>query len=93
MKLTCEIAIPASASKRQKLAAIAKAGSDLSMWKESSSIDEIMKKTDLKNKCGSCKYFISKPDLNSKCYGECAKGRHGYKQRSNRACTLYEERS
>ena len=54
---------------------------------------EQMKRTNLKNKCGSCKYFCEMPSLTSRCYGKCEKGRAGYKPRSTKACQLYEERS
>lgn len=52
-----------------------------------------MKRTNLKNKCGSCEHFCPMPSLTSRSYGKCEKGRAGYKPRSTKACSLYKERS
>lgn len=54
---------------------------------------EQMGRTNLSGKCGSCKHFCLMPSLTSRCYGKCEKGRAGYKPRSTKACSLYEERS
>ena len=51
---------------------------------------ERMKMTDLTDKCGSCKYFTSKPDLFSNCYGSCSLGYKGYRQRAHPKCKKYE---
>ena len=54
--------------------------------------EERMSRTDLSNKCGSCRHFIERPDLTSSCYGKCLKGKKGYKVRTNRACKEYQRR-
>ena len=51
-----------------------------------------MKNTDLTDKCGSCKYFTLKPDINSCCYGKCEIGHSGYKTRAYPKCKKYERR-
>lgn len=51
---------------------------------------ERMRKTDLNNKCGSCKYFTLKPDFRSCAYGKCEKGHKGYRGRSVPCCKQYE---
>ena len=53
---------------------------------------ECMARTDLTNKCGSCKYFTLKPDITSCSYGKCNIGHRGYKQRSCRKCKQYERK-
>lgn len=51
---------------------------------------ERMSRTNLENKCGSCKYFTLKPDLTSCSYGKCEVGMKGYKTRANPKCKKYE---
>lgn len=94
MKITCQIELPDNADYKTILDAIAQAGRDQSKWKRIESKEALMKKTDLENKCGSCKFFemrtltISK----SKCVGDCMKGRARYRQRTCPACKLYERK-
>ena len=85
MKLRAEIEVPENACWQTVEDAKIKA-----VWHKVVTVDDRMRKTDLDGKCGSCKYFTLKPDLFSKCYGDCGKGRRGYKQRSNKACKAYE---
>lgn len=92
MKLICQIELPDNADYKTKLDAIAQAGRDESKWKRVESREALMKQTSLENKCGSCKYFEPKPLNYSKCYGDCRKGRAGYKQRTCKACKLYERK-
>ena len=72
----------------------AKITADRNGWKREHTISqqERMLKTDLEGKCGSCKYFNLKPDLFSCCYGDCSKGRAGYRPRSQKACKAYERK-
>ena len=91
MKLKCVIEVPDN-DYRTKLDAMAKAGRDESLWTYVQSRDELKKKTSLENKCGSCKHFkpITLALSTSKCYGDCLKGRPGYRQRTCRGCKAYE---
>ena len=61
-------------------------------WHVVVDVKDRMSRTNLEGKCGTCKHFVLKPDLFSKCYGNCLMGRKGYKQRSCRGCTLYERK-
>ena len=61
-------------------------------WRQVFDVKERMRKTDLTNKCGSCKYFALKPDLTSCCYGRCEQGYKGYKTRAHPGCKKYERR-
>lgn len=54
--------------------------------------EEQMKRTNLSGKCGSCEHFCLMPDLTSKSYGKCGKGKAGYKPRSCKGCKDYEGR-
>lgn len=92
MKLRCEIELPDNADFKTKLDAMAQAGRDESKWQEVYSRDKMMDRTNLENKCGSCRFFIPKQYGQSKCYGDCFKGYVGYKQRSNKACRAYERK-
>ena len=85
MKMRAEIEVPEGACWQAIEDAKIKA-----VWHTVVTVDDRMRRTDLGGKCGSCKFFKPKPDLFSKCYGECTKGRKGYKQRSNKACRAYE---
>lgn len=58
-------------------------------WRKVTTQEERMKKTDLTNKCGSCKHFIPKSVAWSSCYGGCDAG-HPYGQRTRPACKNYE---
>jgi len=57
-------------------------------WREVFTREDLMEKTNLEGKCGSCKYF--KRD-GSKAYGYCGKGLN-YRQRSTKACKKYERK-
>lgn len=92
MKLVCEIELPDNADFKTKLDAMAQASRDESKWREIYSRETMMDRTNLENKCGSCRYFCPKQYGQSKCYGDCLKGYAGYKQRSNKACRSYERK-
>ena len=85
MKLRAEIEIPENSSWQAIEDAQLKAP-----WHRVITVDDRMRKTNLDGKCGSCVSFVPKPDLFSKCYGNCLKGRAGYKQRTCKACKAYE---
>lgn len=87
MKLRAEIEIPEGSSWQAIEDAKLKAP-----WHRVITVDDRMRNTNLDGKCGSCKYFVPKPDLFSKCYGNCLKGRAGYKQRTCRGCKAYERK-
>ena len=87
MKMRAEIEVPENACWQAIEDAKIKA-----VWHTVVTVDDRMRRTDLNGKCGSCKHFVSKPDLFSKCCGECTKGRRGYKQRSCKACKAYERK-
>jgi hypothetical protein len=55
-------------------------------WREVFSRKDIMARTDLSGKCGSCKFFRPQDGT---CYGACAKGLN-YRQRSSKVCKRYE---
>lgn len=88
MILRAEIKVPNNASWQQIEDAKIKAP-----WRRILTVEDRMGDTNLDGKCGSCVYFVPKPDLFSKCYGNCLKGRAGYKQRSCKACKAYERKS
>lgn len=87
MILRAEIRVPENASWQQIEDAKLKAP-----WRRVVTVDDRMRRTNLDGKCGSCVHFVPKPDLFSKCYGNCLKGRAGYKQRTCRACKAYERK-
>ena len=62
-------------------------------WHRVMTVDDRMKRTNLDGKCGSCVHFVLKPDLFSKCYGNCLKGRAGYRQRTCKGCKAYERKN
>lgn len=93
MKLICEIELPDNADYTTILDAMAQAGRDENKWKKIESRDSLMKKTNLDNKCGSCKSFEPKVLDYSKCLGDCKKGRARYRQRTCPACKLYERKT
>ena len=84
MKMRAEIEVPEGASWQTIEDAKIKA-----VWNTVITVDDRMRKTNLDNKCGSCKSFIPKPYFNSKCYGDCLKGRRN-RARYSKACKLYE---
>ena len=59
-------------------------------WHKVVTKDDRMKRTDLCNKCGSCKYFVPIKFFNSKSCGNCLKGYTGSRPRSQKACKAYE---
>ena len=87
MKLRAEIEIPEGSSWQDIEDAKLKAP-----WHRVITVDDRMRNTNLDGKCGSCVNFVPKPDLFSKCYGNCLKGRAGYKQRTCKACKAYERK-
>lgn len=92
MKLICQIELPDNADYKTKLDAIAQAGRDESKWRKVESKEERMKRTNLDNKCGSCEHFeLAYPEY-SKVYGDCRKGRAEFRERTHKACTLYERK-
>ena len=92
VKLICQIELPDNADYKTKLDAIAQAGRDESKWKKAVSKVEIMKRTNLDNKCGSCEHFeLIRPDL-SKVYGDCMKRRTECLERTRKACKSYERK-
>ena len=93
MKLICEIELPDNASFKTKLDAMAQASRDESKWREVYTRSEMQRKTNLDNKCGSCKHFEPKYLDYSKCLGDCKKGRARYRQRTCPACKLYERKT
>ena len=63
-------------------------------WHRVLEMKERMRQTDLTNKCGSCKYFVLKPDLSSCCYGICQQeGHKGYRTRTRPGCKKYERKN
>lgn len=89
MKLKCEIEIPDNADARTKLDAIANASRHEELWREVRTKDELKKRTDLTNKCGSCQYFRPIQRIcGATCYGKCDMGLN-IRQRSTKACKRY----
>lgn len=87
MKLKAEVEVPENASWQQIEDAKLKAP-----WRRVVTVDDRMRRTNLEGKCGSCKYFapITLALSNSKCHGNCLKGRAGYRQRTCKGCIAYE---
>ena len=92
MKLICQIELPDDADYKTKLDAMAEAGRNESKWKRVETRENKMKQTSLENKCGSCNHFVLKDIYCSKANGECLKGRAGYRERTRKACKLYERK-
>lgn len=88
MKLKCEIEIPENYDYRTKLDAMARAGRDESLWVEVKTLDEIRKRTNLDNKCGSCIYFHQ---WENSVNGSCDAGRV-WGQRTRPKCKKYERK-
>lgn len=89
MKWRCEIELPDNASTITFLDAIAQAGRDESKWKRLHSLPERMARTDLTDKCGSCKHFClwHDSDVNG-----CCKAGHAWGQRTRPMCKDYERK-
>lgn len=85
MKMTATIEVPESASWQDiedaKLSAT---------WKTVKTRPDIIRETDLCDKCGSCKFFEPTPCKRNKTYGICHKGHVSPRSRSIKKCTLYE---
>lgn len=85
MVLTARIEVPDNASWQEiedaKLSA---------KWHRVKVRADILKDTDLCNKCGSCKFFEPTPRKRNKTYGICHKGYVSPRSRSIKACTQYE---
>lgn len=99
MRLRCDIEIPDGADYKTKLDAMAEASRNESLWREVKTReerrDEMMSKTSLENKCGSCKFFELTPHKRCKSYGTCKKKgvcRVNPRPRSYPACTAYERK-
>ena len=92
MKLKCEIEIPENYTYKEKLDAMARASRDTSLWVEVKSLEELKKRTNLDNKCGSCKYYCpfthNGRELTN---GHCNAGRV-WGQRTRPKCKLYERK-
>lgn len=97
MKLYCEVDIK-DKTPLTILDAIAYASRHEELWKirktRSEKREEMMSKTDLRGKCGSCIYFQPEKwyDGEPSCYGKCLKGR-AYRQRTVKACKKYERKT
>ena len=85
MKMTATIEVPESASWQDiedaKLSAT---------WKTVKDRKDIIRETDLCDKCGSCKFFEPTPCKRNKTYGVCHKGHVSPRSRSIKKCVLYE---
>lgn len=86
MKYVCEIEVPGNDT-ITKLDLMAKASRDETMWKPISSKPERMARTNLANKCGSCKHFCLWHDSESN--GVC-RINHPWGKRTRPACKDYE---
>lgn len=60
-------------------------------WHEVISREELEAQTELKGKCGGCRFFLPM-EGKYHCRGDCKKGYAGFRQRCTKACKLYEER-
>lgn len=92
MMLTCEVPLK-DMTPMSKADAIAYACRHEELWKvkqtKAEQREKMMKKTDLRNKCGSCQFF--KPFGEFDTYGKCLAG-CTCKPRSFRACKRYERK-
>lgn len=95
-RLVCEICIPDNADYKTKLDAMAEASRNEALWREVKTREErakdIMEKTDLVNKCGSCRFFHIHTNKRCKSYGDCGLGFTSPRPRSVKACSKYKER-
>lgn len=88
MKLKAEIEVPDNADWRAIEDAKLKAE-----WHRVYSVHDRMSRTDLTDKCGSCKHFVSRPFAGSKCSGDCLMCHNNtYKYRTTPKCKKYERR-
>ena len=96
MILQCNVEIPDNADAITRLDAMARASRDESLWREIKTPEarraEIMARTDLCEKCGSCKYFEPTPHKANKSYGICHKGYVSPRGRTSKACKQYERK-
>lgn len=60
-------------------------------WRKVTGREEIMERTDLKNKCGSCEFFNPLGGT-LKCYGNCQKRKVSPRPRTIKACREYKEK-
>lgn len=63
-------------------------------WRRVYSLHDRMSRTDLTDKCGSCKYFVLYKDkvAGSHCTGECIARFTNFKYRTTPKCKCYERR-
>ena len=93
MKLKCEIEIPENYTYQEKFDAMARAARDESLWKEVKTLDEIKKRTNLDNKCGSCIHYHPFDALEGlPTCGSCDAGRV-WGQRTRPKCKKYERKA
>lgn len=85
MKMTATIEVPDNAS--WQVVEDAKLSAN---WHTVKSRSDLLKETDLCDKCGSCKFFELTPCKRNKTYGICHKGHVSPRSRSIKKCTLYE---
>lgn len=85
MKMMATIEVPENASWQDiedaKLSAT---------WKPVRCRADLLRGTDLCDKCGTCKYFELTPHRANKSYGICHKGYVSPRSRSTKKCTQYE---
>lgn len=89
-RLFAEIELPDNAS----LSTVAEAqlvAKNNAKWDRIYTADELQAKTDLTDKCGSCKYFCPKSGK-YKLRGDCEKGYKSFRMRSTPKCKEYERR-
>ena len=89
MKYKAEIEVPDNADWRTIEDAKLRAD-----WHRVYSVHDRMQRTDLTDKCGSCKYFVmyDRKYAGSVCAGTCIAKKTSYKKRSNPKCKKYERR-
>jgi hypothetical protein len=64
-------------------------------WRRVYSLHDRMSRTDLTDKCGSCKYFVRRDYASSKCSGDCVANPYypkTFKYRTTPKCKCYERR-
>lgn len=93
MRLYCEVNVK-DRSPLSKFDAIAYACKHDELWQFRETRREkrlrMMQKTNLKDKCGSCRYFCPiTADGENTCYGNCSKGR-AVRPRTTKGCKEYE---
>ncbi len=60
-------------------------------WRRVKNMDDIIRKTDLAKKCGSCDHF-EPCDGRLRCYGNCSEGKVSPRPRTIKACKDYKEK-